>query len=352
MRHYYGRRGGAWSAPVHSCLSRVGSCCVVSETERKSSGAKIRAYMPGRRAVKFGDFELSIVRECTFKLDGGAMFGVVPKALWNKVSPADEQNRVEMHCNLLLIETPKGKVLVETGMGDRWTPKEAERYGLKSLVKPATMLESVGVSNDEIDYVIISHLHFDHAGGGTMLKEGKLVPTFPNAKYIVQRGEWEFAHKANARAKASYRFEDFEPWKEHGVLNIVDGNCEVIPGVEVRVTGGHTSHHQVVYFESGSEKGIYFADILPTKSHVSPPWVMGYDHYPLASCDAKNEWLAKASAERWLVVFDHELGTPWGHVELVDGKKFEFKALPAETLEPKRLHSGTKGRILQDPLPH
>ena len=264
------------------------------------------------------------------------MFGVVPKTLWNRVSPADEQNRVEMHCNLLLIETPNGKVLVETGMGDRWTAKEAERYGLNSLVKPAQMLESLGVSNEEIDYVIISHLHFDHAGGGTILKDGKLVPAFPNAKYIVQKGEWEFAYKANARAKASYRPEDFEPWKEHGVLQLVDGDHEVIPGVHVRVTGGHTSHHQVVYFESGSDKGVYFADIMPTKSHVSPPWVMGYDHYPLASCDIKNEWLTKAAAENWLVVFDHELGTPWGRVKLVDGKKFEFEALPAETVEPKK----------------
>lgn len=264
------------------------------------------------------------------------MFGVVPKTLWNKVSPADDQNRVEMHCNLLLIETPKGKVLVETGMGDRWTAKEAERYGLKSLVKPAAMLESVGVSNDEIDFVIISHLHFDHAGGATMLKDGKLVPTFPNAKYIAQQGEWEFAFKANARAKASYRPDDFVPLKEAGVLHLVDGSHEVVPGICVRVTGGHTSHHQVVCFESGSEKGIFFADIMPTKSHVSPPWVMGYDHYPLASCDAKNEWLAKAAAEDWLVVFDHELGTPWGRVKLVDGKKFEFEALAVETLEPTR----------------
>jgi glyoxylase-like metal-dependent hydrolase (beta-lactamase superfamily II) len=283
--------------------------------------------------VKFGDFELSIIRECTFKLDGGAMFGVVPKALWNKVSPADDQNRVEMHCNLLLIETPKGKVLVETGMGDRWTEKEAERYGLKSLVKPAAMLESVGVSNDQIDFVIISHLHFDHVGGASMLKDGKLVPTFPNAKYIVQKGEWEFAYKANARAKASYRPEDFEPLEEAGVLQLVDGDYEIIPGVEVRVTGGHTSHHQVVFFESGSEKGVYFADIMPTKSHVSPPWVMGYDHYPLASCDVKNEWLTRAAAGNWLVVFDHELGTPWGRVKLVDGKKFEFEALPVSSLE-------------------
>lgn len=264
------------------------------------------------------------------------MFGVVPKTLWSKLSPADDQNRVEMHCNLLLIETPKGKVLVETGMGDRWTAKEAERYGLKSLVKPAAMLESVGVSNDEIDFVIISHLHFDHAGGATMLKDGKLVPTFPNAKYIAQQGEWEFAFKANARAKASYRPDDFVPLKEAGVLHLVDGSHEVVPGICVRVTGGHTSHHQVVCFESGSEKGIFFADIMPTKSHVSPPWVMGYDHYPLASCDAKNEWLAKAAAEDWLVVFDHELGTPWGRVKLVDGKKFEFEALPVETLEPMR----------------
>lgn len=282
--------------------------------------------------MKFGKFDLSIIRECVFKLDGGAMFGVVPKSLWSKQLPADEQNRIAMVCNLLLIDTGDKKLLVETGMGDRWSEKERERYGLKSLVNSHTVLDAVGLKPEDIDFVIISHLHFDHVGGATREENGKIVPVFPNAKYVVQQGEWDFAFKANARAKASYRPDDYVPLQEHNQLLLVDGDYEVVPGVWVKVTGGHTSHHQVVYFESAGEKGVYFADIIPTKTHLSPPWVMGYDHYPLHSCDIKADWLERAAAEDWLVVFDHEPGIPWGKVSLSGAGKFDFKALPEESL--------------------
>ncbi|MBS1992532.1 MAG: MBL fold metallo-hydrolase [Cyanobacteria bacterium SZAS LIN-2] len=284
--------------------------------------------------MKFGDFELSIVRESTLSLDGGAMFGVVPKTLWEKSSPADELNRVKMHCNLLLIDTGSAKVLVETGMGDRWSAAERERYGLETHVAPEDAVRELGLSPEQIDFVIISHLHFDHAGGAVRLLDGKLVPTYPRARYIVQAGEWDFAFKANARARASYRPDDFVPLKESGQLQLVEGNTEITPGVFVRVTGGHTSHHQVVYFESGAEKGVFFADIMPTRSHLNPPWVMGYDHFPLTSCDVKSEYLAQAAEQNWLVVFDHEYGIPWGHIVKGEGPKgkFEFRPLPAQSL--------------------
>jgi len=282
--------------------------------------------------VKFGKFELSIVRECTFKLDGGAMFGVVPKPLWQKVSPADELNRILLNCNLLLIETPDGRVLVETGMGTRWSPRDRERYGLTTLVDERYPLAQLGLKNDEISAVIISHLHFDHAGGAVREEDGKLKPTFANAKYFVQKGEWDLAHNANARARGSYRLEDFDCLAEFGCLQLVDGDHEVTPGVSVKVTGGHTAHHQVVTFCSEGRQGIYFADIIPTKSHLAPAWVMGYDHLPLASCDVKSAWLAKASREKWLVVFDHEPGVPWGYLKQTDDGKFGFEPLEEETL--------------------
>ncbi len=261
------------------------------------------------------------------------MFGVVPKTLWHKLSPADDANRIVLSCNLLLIDTGSKRVLVDTGMGDRWESRERERYDVHTNVDFENVVAEVGLTNDDIDAVIISHLHFDHAGGATRMVGGKVVPTFPKAKYYSQRGEWEFAHNANARARASYRPDDFEPLHEHGVLELIEGDTEIVPGVWARLTGGHTSHHQVITFESGGNKGVFFADIMPTKSHVSPPWVMGYDHYPLASCDIKSEYLAKAAAENWLVVFDHEMGVPWGHIKTTGTGKFEFIPLVEQTLE-------------------
>lgn len=292
--------------------------------------------------MKFGEFELSIIRECTFSLDGGAMFGVVPKSLWSKVAPADELNRISLACNLLLIKTAHGNVLIETGMGARWSQKEQERYQLKTLVDPDHPLKELGLRNEDVHAVVISHLHFDHVGGAVRSENGHLVPTFPNAKYIVQKGEWHFAQTANARARASYRKDDYEPLEKAGCLSLVDGDYEVVPGVSVCVTGGHTTHHQVVTFKSGQNKGVYFADIVPTRNHVSPPWVMGYDHFPLESCDVKTKWLTDAARDEWLVVFDHEAGVPWGRVKILEGNKFEFVALEKETLQlglPNSMHS-------------
>ncbi|PWT96428.1 MAG: MBL fold metallo-hydrolase [Candidatus Melainabacteria bacterium] len=285
--------------------------------------------------MKFGQFNLYIVRECTFKLDGGAMFGVVPKTLWEKVSPADELNRVPLACNLLLIETPHGRVLVETGMGIRWSEKEKERYALKPLIDGEAPLRSLGLSNEDIDFVIISHLHFDHCGGAVRLENGSLVPTYPKAKYYIQKGEWDLAHNANPRAKGSYRLDDFEPLAKAGCLTLIEGDSQVVPGVAVKVSGGHTGHHQVVTFSSGGERGVYFADIVPTRFHLPPPWVMGYDHFPLASCQIKSVLLETAHEEGWLVVFDHEMGVPWGRLRAAADKRFEFLALPEETLSFK-----------------
>src|SRR5262249_24930968 len=154
----------------------------------------------------------------------------------------------------------------------RWAPKEAERYELNLLVDHGAVLAGLGLTNDQVDAVVISHLHFDHAGGAVRAVGGQLVPTYPRARYFVQKGEWELAHKANARARGSYRQEDFDPLYEHGVLEIIEGDTEILPGVWAKVTGGHTSHHQVITFESEGRKGVYFADILPTKSHINPPW--------------------------------------------------------------------------------
>lgn len=284
--------------------------------------------------MQFGKLKLSIVRECSFKLDGGAMFGVVPKTLWSKISPADEHNRIQLSCNLLVIEGDDFVVLIETGMGPRWSEKERERFEIKTLIDHTRALESIGLANDQVDAVIISHMHFDHMGGAVLERDSQLSPAFPNARYYVQNGEYELAHKVNNRGRASYRQDDFLPVEQRGQLEKIDGDTEVRPGIWARVTGGHTSHHQVITFESENKKGVFFADIIPTKGHLTPPWVMGYDHFPLASCDVKDEWLTRAAEEHWLVVFDHESDVPWGHVERAAEGKFVWHPLPADTLKP------------------
>jgi glyoxylase-like metal-dependent hydrolase (beta-lactamase superfamily II) len=305
-------------------MRRVGSCTTRSKT-------RINRH---NNMMQFGEFKLHIVRECLFKLDGGAMFGVVPKTLWNKVSPSDELNRIDLACNLLVIETPDAKVLIETGMGPRWTEKERERFEIRSLVDHSRALSSVGIANDEVDAIVISHMHFDHLGGAVIERDAALVPAYPKAKVYVQKGEYELAKKVNSRGRASYRTEDYEPLERAGLLKMIDGEAEIVAGVKTRVTGGHTSHHQVITFESQGKKGVFFADIIPTKGHLTPPWVMGYDHYPLDTCDAKDEWLTRAAEENWLVVFDHELDVPWGYVTRDDKGKFTFAALPADTIAP------------------
>lgn len=282
--------------------------------------------------MQFGKFRLHIIRECSFKLDGGAMFGVVPKALWSRTFACDQDNRIELACNLLFIDTGKSRVLVETGMGPRWSERERQRFELKSLLDHGNVLSSLGLSNEDVDAVVLSHLHFDHAGGAVLLKEGKLVPAFPKARYYAQKGEWELAHEINARGRASYRLDDLVPLSKNSQLELVEGDCEIVEGVRVSRTGGHTGHHQVITFRSEGEKGIFFADIMPTKSHISPPWVMGYDHYPLTSCDVKAQLLPTAARENWLVVLDHEPDVPWGHVVQSQDNKFEWNPLPAATL--------------------
>ena len=272
------------------------------------------------KSVKLGQFELSIISDGRFWLDGGTMFGVVPKVMWNKLIPVDELNRVELSLNCLLIETPEGNVLIDTGINDKLKDRFKEIYKMDRDITFVESLNRMGFKPENIDFVINTHLHFDHCGGNTIKKDGKLIPTFPNAKYIVQKQEWSDATDSNERTKASYLEENFMPVKESGQLMLVDGNYEVLPGIKVIMTNGHTKGHQSVLIESEGEKAIYFGDLIPTASHIKIPYIAAYDLFPLAVVEKKKEILELAIKEKWLLIFEHDPKITFAYLIEKDGK--------------------------------
>lgn len=256
---------------------------------------------------KLGDFELHAVSDGAFKLDGGAMFGIVPKPVWEKAMPADDRNRIPLALTCLLIRTGKKNVLIDTGLGDKHEAKFLELYAVDRTKNLKQGLAAIGVKREEIDYVILSHLHFDHAGGCTERDaSGALVPTFPNATYVVQKGMWDEALLPNPRTQGSYRKDDFIPLQALGRVKFVEGDAEVTPGVWVRATGGHVRHHQCAEVQSGGRKAYYWADLMPTTAHVKPAWTMSYDLYPHEVATLREKLLQSAVDEQWVNVFEHD----------------------------------------------
>ncbi len=256
---------------------------------------------------QLGDFELISVSDGFFYLDGGAMFGIVPKPLWERRIPADERNRIRMGLRPLLVRTPAGSLLVDTGVGDRLSEKERDIYAVEHPPDLFGSLEAAGVDPAEIRFVVNTHLHFDHAGGNTIAGEGgRLRPAFPGATYVVQEKEWEAAISPSERSRASYRPGDVLPLEEAGVLERVAGRVELLEGVTLLPTPGHTAGHQSVRVDSGGETALYFGDTIPTCAHLDPPWVMAYDLFPLETVERKKALLEDAARERWLVVFEHD----------------------------------------------
>lgn len=270
-----------------------------------------------------GQFRLDIVSDGTFRLDGGAMFGVVPRVLWERVYPPDDRNRIRLGLNCLLIRTGDANVLVDTGIGSKWNERERDMFAVAHETTLEGSLADLGLSVDDIDIVISTHLHFDHAGGNTRLDEsGSAVATFPRARYIVQSGELATARAPHERERASYLPENWEPLVASGQLETVDGEAEILPGISVFPVRGHNDWTQLVSVESGGERAVYFADILPTTRHLRPAWVMGYDLYPVELLERKKELLARAIAERWICVFEHDHETPMARIVARDGGKY------------------------------
>jgi glyoxylase-like metal-dependent hydrolase (beta-lactamase superfamily II) len=297
--------------------------------------------------LTLGEFELSVFSDGTYPLDGGAFFGVVPKVMWSRKVAADDKNYVTAGLNSLLIRTGNETVLVETGMGNKLSERMVKFYG-----QPAKLLDNLaagGVAPEDVDIVVNSHLHFDHCGWNTVRDtNGKIVPTFPRAKYYVPEGEWQYARRPSERDAISYIPENYDPLVESGQMTLLKGGEEIVPGISVKTFPGHTAHMLAVIVRGG-ERGpknaspsgakapkdldamgtaeavpfpvstpataCYISDLMPTAAHIDLTWGMGFDLYPLQTIASKKLYYAQAIPEKWLTVFTHDAKTPWAYVE-------------------------------------
>ncbi|HEV2398449.1 MAG TPA: MBL fold metallo-hydrolase [Candidatus Sulfotelmatobacter sp.] len=290
--------------------------------------------------MAFGDFELGVFSDGTYPLDGGAFFGVIPKVMWSRKVASDDKNYVTAGLNSLLIRTGKQTVLVETGMGNKLSERMRKFYG-----QPAQLLDNLsaaGIAPEDIDIVINSHLHFDHCGWNTVRdKGGKIVPTFPKAKYYAPEAEWQYARKPSERDAISYIPENYDPLVESGQMTLLKGGEGIVPGISVKTLRGHTAGMQGIivcgkpgqnecqnphFSQNQGEMGhpsssgssataCYISDLMPTTAHIDLTWGMGFDLYPLDTVESKKEYYARALPERWLTVFTHDPKVPWAYIE-------------------------------------
>ncbi|MEZ5065754.1 MAG: MBL fold metallo-hydrolase [bacterium] len=285
--------------------------------------------------MRIGDVEWHLVSDGTFRLDGGAMFGVVPKPLWEKRTSPDERNRITLGTNCLLIRSGGRIVLVDTGNGRKEDAKFREIFGFGEETDLVTSLAAHGVAPADVDTVVYTHLHFDHAGGGTRRDEdGRVVPVFPNARHVVQRAELEDAENPTVRSSASYLPHNWRPIADAGLLDVVDGEIDVAPGVRTMMMKGHVRALTGIVIESGNEKLVYPTDNMPTSAHAPVPWVMGYDLYPLDTVAFKEKHLPAAIDENWIVAFEHDPVVGAARIRR-EGRGLEFEVVaPAPGAAP------------------
>jgi glyoxylase-like metal-dependent hydrolase (beta-lactamase superfamily II) len=272
--------------------------------------------------MQFGDYRLEIIPDTEFHLDGGAMFGVVPRTLWSKVCPPDEDNRIRMNMNCLFIDTGRERVLIETGIGEKWSAKHTAMFGITRERSLAESLRAVaGVEPDSISIVINTHLHFDHAGGNTELNaSGQAVPAFPNARYFISRSEVEHAETPSERDRASYLPDNWRPLLATGQLEMQESEYEVVPGLRLETYAGHNRSMQCWRLDRGGQTLFGFADLVPMRAHVPFAWIMGYDLYPVETLEVKKKLLPQAAREGWACLFYHDPDEPLGRL-IDDGGK-------------------------------
>lgn len=278
--------------------------------------------------MQFGDYRIEIIPDTEFKLDGGAMFGIVPRVLWERVAAPDEQNRIRLGTHCLFIESAAERILIETGMGEKWSEKLSKIYGIrreKSLAE--TLFEKTNYRPADITIIVNTHLHFDHCGGNTKFNDaGEIVPTFPNARYFISANEFNHAENPTERDQVSYLKENWEALKKSGQLELKPDIYEVIPNLTMTETRGHNGSMQTVRLESGGEILYSFSDLIPTANHLGLPWIMGYDLFPLETLANKKRLLSQAVEENWLCWFYHNTETPMCRLTEFDGKLMAIKS--------------------------
>jgi len=273
--------------------------------------------------MQLGDFDVTVVSGGTLRLDGGTMFGVVPKLLWQKAAPPDEQNRIRMATNCLLVRDGKNTVLVDTGYGGKLNDRQRKINAAQEGEPLLENLGEIGVSPDEITHVALTHLHFDHCGGGTRFNAaGSIVPTFPNAQYYISRIEWELANSHAAELRGSYPTENFQVLGDNQQLTLVDGDGELLPGLRWIATPGHTAGHLAFTLESGGQKILYPCDLCPTTAHLRSHWCMAYDTDLLETRRRKPALLGQAADEGWLVVWVHDPDVVAARLERDERREF------------------------------
>jgi len=267
-----------------------------------------------------GDLELLSLSDGFFRLDGGLMFGMIPKTFWSRSLVPDERNRVTLAMRPLVVRGVR-TMIIDAGIGDKEDAKFRDIYGVDRARHLDHSLAEAGLKPEDIDIVLATHLHFDHAGGFTVRDaSGKVRPRFPRARYVVRRGEWEDAMHSNERTRVSYRLDNYQPLADAGVLELVDDDQTIMPGVRVRRTGGHTMHHQAIWIESNGQHAVYPADLVPTTAHLPPTWILGIDSYPMDSLAAKHAFLREAVERDALVFFDHDPAVPMARITEQNGK--------------------------------
>ena len=273
--------------------------------------------------MRLGDLELTPLSDGFLRLDGGAMFGVIPKPLWEKRAPADERNRIRLAMRPLLVRGSAKTLIIDAGIGGKMDSKSVDLYGVDRSSHLDHALADAGLNADDIEIVLASHLHFDHAGGFTdRTAGGNVVPRFRNARYVVRTGEWEDATHPHERNRASYLAENFVPLRDAGVLDLQPDDGQIVPGVRVVRTGGHTMHHQIVMIESGGRTAVFAADLIPTTAHLDLPWIMGYDLYPMETLAFKRRFVREAIEHEYVMFFEHDPQIAAGYIREKDGRKY------------------------------